>query len=228
MWHTSRGDRILHGDEATLVREAIDTMVDVLLLHVDDELAGGIVCETGVHVFDQFTPAQRIALLHEVAKYLLTDAGETLRLSAALEATVAAVFVDIRDHVAIEVDFPQATHHPRWIERPGWRHLVASAFHVVTELEGDFKAREELPLEASGDIKQWELVIDYLADSILWDRDFEISGDFLDEDPEISRERRQLLGIEDDYFTQIAPDPRPSEVAGLVSATREIVRRKPR
>ena len=228
MWHTSRGDRILHGDEATLVREAIDTMVDVLSLHVDDELAGGIVCETGVHVFDQFTPAQRIALLHEVAKYLLTDAGETLRLSAALEATVAAVFVDIRDHVAIEVDFPQATDHPRWIERPGWRHLVASAFHVVTELEGDFKTREELPLEASGDIKQWELVIDYLADSILWDRDFEISGDFLDEDPEVSRERRQLLGIEDDYFTQIAPDPRPSEVAGLVSATREIVRRKPR
>jgi len=228
MWHTSRGDRTLQGDEATLVREAIDTMVDVLSLHVDDDPGDGVVCESGVLVFDQFTPPQRIALLHDVAKYLLTDTEETPRLSSALEATIAAVFVDIRDHVAIEVDFPQATHHPRWIERPGWRHLVASAFHFVTRIEGDFESQDELPLEASGDIRQWERVIDYLANSILWDRDFEISASFLDADPETSRDRRRMLGIEDDYFTSIAPDPRPSEVADLVSATREIVRRKPR
>ena len=68
MWHTSRGDRTLQGDEATLVREAIDTMVDVLSLHVDDDPGDGVVCESGVLVFDQFTPPQRIALLHEVAK----------------------------------------------------------------------------------------------------------------------------------------------------------------
>ena len=86
----------------------------------------------------------------------------------------------------------------------------------------------ELPLEASSDMYQWGRVIDYLADAILWDRDFEFSESFLDMDPEILRERRQILGIDDDYFTQIAPDPPPAEVAKLVSATREIVRQKPR
>ena len=228
MWHTSRGDRILQGDEATLVREAIDTMVDVLSLHVDDDPAGGVICESGILLFDQLTPSQRIALLHDVATHLLTDRGEAPRLSASLEATVAAIFMDIRDHVAIEVDFPQSTEHARWVERPGWRHLVASAFHSVALSEGDFQYLQELPLEASGDMQQWERVIDYLADAVLWDRDFEFSETFLDIDPEISRERRQMLGIDEDYFTQIAPDPSPAEIPELVSATRRIVRQKPR
>ncbi|MAI72492.1 MAG: hypothetical protein CMM01_16515 [Rhodopirellula sp.] len=228
MWHTSRGDRTLQGDEATLVREAIDTMVDVLSLHIDDDPAGGAICESGIAVFDQLTSSQRIALLHDVAAHLLTDSGDAPQLSAPLEATVAAIFKDVRDHVAIEVDFPQSTEHARWVERPGWRHLVASAFHSVTISEGDFENLEELPLEASGDMHQWERVIDYLTDAILWDRDFEFSGNFLDMDPEILRERRQSLGIDDNYFTQIAPDPRPAEVAELVSATRKIVRQKPR
>ncbi len=228
MWHTSRGDRTLQGDEATLVREAIDTMVDVLSLHIDDDSAGGVICESGIAVFDQLTPSQRIALLHDAATHLLTDMGDAPRLSAPLEATVAAIFKDVRDHVAIEVGFPQSTEQARWVERPGWRHLVASAFHSVTISEGDFESLEELPLEASSDLQQWERVIDYLADAVLWDRDFEFSGTFLDMDPEILRERRQILGIDEDYFTQIAPDPRPAEVAELVSATRKIVRQKPR
>ena len=228
MWHTSRGDRTLQGDEATLVREAIDTMVDVLSLHIDDDLAGGLICESGIAVFDQLTPSQRIALLHDAATHLLTDVEDAPRLSAPLEATVAAIFKEVRDHVAIEVDFPQSTEHARWVERPGWRHLVASAFHTVTISEGDFEYLEDLPLEASGDMHQWDCVIDYLADAILWDRDFEFSGAFLDMDPEILRERRQSLGIDEDYFTRIPPDPRPAEVAELVSATRKIVRQKPR
>lgn len=228
MWHTSRGDRTLQGDEATLVREAIDTMVDVLSLHIDDDLAGGLICESGIAVFDQLTPSQRIALLHDAATHLLTDVEDAPRLSAPLEATVAAIFKEVRDHVAIEVDFPQSTEHARWVERPGWRHLVASAFHTVTISEGDFEYLEDLPLEASGDMHQWDCVIDYLADAILWDRDFDFSGAFLDMDPEILRERRQSLGIDEDYFTRIPPDPRPAEVAELVSATRKIVRQKPR
>ncbi len=228
MWHTSRGDRTLHGDEATLVREAIDTMVDVLSLHIDDDPAGGVICESGIAVFDQLTPSQRIALLHDAATHLLTDMGAAPRLSALLEATVAAIFKGIRDHVAIEVGFPQSTEYARWVERPGWRHLVASAFHSVTISEGDFESLEELPLEASSDLQQWERVVDYLADVVLWDRDFEFTDTFLDMDPEILRERRQMLGIEHDYFTQIAPDPRPAELAELVSATRRIVRQKPR
>jgi hypothetical protein len=67
-----------------------------------------------------------------------------------------------------------------------------------------------------------------LANAILWDRDFEMAGDFLDAEPKISQQRRRLLGISDDYFASIVPDPRGTEVFRLISETRSIVRAKPR
>ncbi len=253
MWHTSRGDRTLHGDEATLVREAIDTMIDGLLVHLDDELdqsdpletETAVICESGVALYDACTPSQRIGLLHDVARHLLAETEEILPLSATLEATIAAIFVDIRDHVAIEINFPQNEDGVVAVERPGWRHLVASAYRSLVptqELSGDeftsgvmqttFRPNEETPLvlpqEASCDIRHWDEIVDFLADAILWDRDFELSESFLDIDPGISSQRRRLMGIDDDYFTRVPPDPRPDQVFGLVSKTREIVRAKPR
>ena len=231
MWHTSRGDRTLHGDESILVREAIDTMIDGLMVHLDDELdeqslEGGVVCESGIALFDVCSPAQRVGLLHEVAKHLLTDTAQSLPLSATLEATVAAIFVDIRDHVAIEIDFHQDLDDSGIADRPGWRHLVASAYRALTS--DDEQMVSELPDENSRNMRQWEDVIEFLTDAILWDRDFEMADSFLDVDPGVSHQRRRLLGIERDYFTRVAPDPRPDEVFGLVSKTREIVRAKPR
>ena len=80
----------------------------------------------------------------------------------------------------------------------------------------------------SNHLPRWEVMVADLADSILWDRDFEMADEFLDVDPGVSRQRRRLLGIDDGYFTQVAPDPLPSEVFSLVSRTKEILRSKPR
>ncbi len=71
-------------------------------------------------------------------------------------------------------------------------------------------------------------MVDWLAEAVLWDRDFEMADTFLDVDPGISRQRRRLLGIQEDYFTQVPPDPRPREAIRLALKTREIVRSKPR
>ena len=86
----------------------------------------------------------------------------------------------------------------------------------------------QLPSEDCRDIRQWEQLIDSLADAILWDRDFELADQFLDAEPDLSHSRRRLLGISEDYFTGIAPDPRARDVLRVVSRTREIVRSKPR
>ena len=91
MWHTSRGDRTLRGEEALLVQTSIETMVDALLVRIDED--AGADCESGVAVYDAFSASQRIGLLHDVAKYLLTDTETTLPLSAPLEATIAAVWL---------------------------------------------------------------------------------------------------------------------------------------
>ncbi len=237
MWHTSRGDRTLSGAEAKLVAQAVDTMIDALLMHVDDdpETDGHRVCQSGIPVFDSLSPSQRIGLLYDVTRHLLTDTESTLSLSATTEAAVAAIFIEIRDQVAIEIDlFPdglldESSGHDQNLT---WRQLVLAASEEVmlsSHQEIDFDADElELPHPYCRDMTIWEDWVDCLAEAVLWDRDFEMAETFLDVDPGISQQRRRLLGIEEDYFTQVAPDPRPAEVLRLASMTREIVRIKPR
>lgn len=243
MWHTSRGDRTLRGQEAALIRAAIDTMIDALMDHVDDEFeeASATGYESGIAVFDAVSASQQIGLLYDVATHLLTDTKTALALTAALEATVAAIFVEARDQVAIEIDFHSCTPHSE--SESTWREMVLAAYRSVfagaTEEANtiggarhdelaDNESHAELPDELCTDIHVWERLVDGLTDAILWDRDFEMAESFLDVDPGVSHHRRRLLGIEDDYFTSVAPDPRPGEVFGLVSRTRDIVRAKPR
>ena len=232
MWHTSRGDRTLRGAESALVRRAIENMVDGLMMHADidlDEFVIGL--ETGIAVYDACSLSQRIGLLHEVAKHLLTETDSAIALSAPLEATVAAIFVDVRDQVAIEIEFlPQLLESE---DIPTWRRMVLDAYQATlapedTEHPVWLDIVEKLPSEDERNIKQWEPLIDALSDAILWDRDFELADQFLDEEPGLSRDRRVLLGISDDYFTGIAPDPRSHELNRIATQTRRIVRRKPR
>ena len=234
MWHTSRGDRTLSGSEARLVAQAVDTMIDALLMHVDDDhdAEGARVCQSGIAVFDALSPSQRLGLLYDVTRHLLTDTATTLTLSATTEAAVAAIFIEIRDQVAIEIDlFPGASpEQTQWDQDDlSWRQLVVAACQDVLGVDRDEVDPEfELPDPDSSDLGAWEDLVDWLAEAVLWDRDFEMAETFLDVDPGISRQRRRLLGIEEDYFTQVAPDPRPEEAIRLAAATRDIVRAKPR
>ncbi len=248
MWHTSRGDRTLLGAEAELVGHAVDTMIDALITHIDDDHLGsdeGSVaseCQTGIPLFDNLSPSQRIALLHDVTKYLLTPTDSPLPLSAHAESVVAAIFNEIRDQVAIEIDlFPDG---PRPVsdnpeENVTWRQLVLAAHKAVLRTPhdpsdgfdfdfGPFPSDIEIPNESCTDIGQWQILLESLTDAVLWDRDFELADSFLDIDPGVSRRRRRLLGIEDDYFTQIAPDPSSDETFRLAARTQSIVRSKPR
>ena len=230
MWHTSQGDRTLIGDEAMLVRSSIESMINHLLIYIDAESeAEGVEsdppvdCESGVALYDALAIPQRIALLHDVATHLLTDTEEVLPLSAELEACVAAIFGEIRDQVAIEIHFPALVDG---ISSTHWRALVRSAYQSV--FAGSLEDDEEVPVPESGDLYRWEYLVESLCDAILWDRDFELADSFLDDDPGVSHHRRQLLGIDDDYFIRITPDPRLEEVYQLVWRTHEIIRAKPR
>lgn len=255
MWHTSRGDRTLDGSEAELIAAAIDVMVGQLSVHIDEEFEEDSAwqCPSGVAAFDALSVSQRIGLLHDVAFHLLIETESTMPLSAAAEATVAAIFTEIRDQVAIEIDLGAAVasggfaSDPQSGDRVSWRRRVLAAHHEVTQRfendpversdrtdgagersDGGWNCGAEVPEEGSQEMQQWDLVIESLADNLLWDRDFEMAESFLDIDPGVSRQRRRLLGIHEDYFTQIAPDPLPHELPRLISQTRRIVQMKPR
>jgi hypothetical protein len=147
------------------------------------------------------------------------------------------VYVEIRDQVAIEIDlFPNQA---STVGELTWRGRVLAAHKAVFRSPhseedgfdfdfGPFPDDIAIPEETCPEINEWETLIDSLSDAVLWDRDFEMAESFLDVDPGVSQQRRRLLGIDEDYFTTVAPDPRPGEVFSLVSKTREIVRAKPR
>lgn len=227
MWYSSKGNRTLHGCEAIMVAAAIETMIDALLVHIDDhdheDHPSIPECESGILVYDQLTACQRIGLLHRLATYLLTETATPIKLSAMLDAGVAAMFVEIRDQIAIEIDlFGELT--PQ--EHYRWRSMVRDAIHDSNQAsiamgEEDFI---DAPPRNCREMAEWETVVDVLSNDILWDRDFEMADSFLDEDPGVSDHRRELLGIDRDYFTDVPPDPLPDAAFGLVCETREILR----
>lgn len=260
MWHTSRGNRTLRGGEALLVASAIDTMVDALSVHLDDcdfsdsfnlpdifdvpeslELAVGeslADCDSGIAMFDRLDACQRIGLLHQLAVYLLTDTPNTLRLTATADAGVAAVFVEIRDQLAIELDLQGLTDVNDATAKSNedtiqvdsfdadddpfyWRRLLIDA---MLESSYDPEAIEDIPALTCRELFQWEDAIDLMASTILWDRDFEMADGFMDQDPTVSRQRQRLLGIQQDYFSDVHPDPHPKDALRLVRETRELVR----
>ena len=74
-------------------------------------------------------------------------------------------------------------------------------------------------------LDDWEILVDCLADRILWgDDDYEMGNLFLDADPSEGRARMDLMGIEDDYFTEIAPDPTDEQLQEIRRLLRSLLR----
>jgi hypothetical protein len=70
--------------------------------------------------------------------------------------------------------------------------------------------------QRSTDLEEWTFLIDRMANRILWDDgDYEMEDDFIDDDPRLSRAKMQIMGIPDDYFTAIAPDPTDDELVEI-------------
>ena len=73
------------------------------------------------------------------------------------------------------------------------------------------------------DFEEWDVCIEALMDCIFWDRDYE-GMDTEDMDPESGQVLKKLVGISDDYFAGIAPDPKPEQVDAIRQQLREILR----
>jgi hypothetical protein len=246
MWPTSDGNRTLRGAEAILLANTIDVMIDQLAdyIDLDDETQSPVnaaVCQTGISVFDSLAITQRIAVLHHAAMQLLTDAPFPHDcLSAIDDATIAAIYAEVRDQIEIEIDFyrydlpnPAAASISAGSDGGElaptsadvhWRRLVHNACLETLDQDGSWCDVSTDGQLARVELSEWELWVDCLASAILWDRDFEFAETFLDADPESARQRRKTLGITDDYFVVPAPDPSSDQIDHLIHTTRELVR----
>ena len=67
-------------------------------------------------------------------------------------------------------------------------------------------SEDDLPEPDSTDESGWNFVLECLCDGILFDRDFELSNQVLDRDPDSTDGITKMLGISDSYFSTAAPD----------------------
>ena len=201
MWRTQTGVRTLKGAEAKLIRESLDQMCDMLR---EEHLQDAEQWEYDVRVFDQLACNQRIALLAEVARYLLTETDDYPSLNAINEGTVGAIYENIRVNIIIELDESNLNDKPEIAEISSWRSLILAAC-----AEAGF---EDLPDANNHDYNEWKINLDILEEQVLWDRDFENSNFYLDLSPETGKPLKDYMRIDDDYFTAIPADPTDKEV----------------
>jgi hypothetical protein len=205
MWWTPDGERILQGAEARLFREGLAVLVDM----VREDYEGHQ--EFGAPPFDKLQPNQKLAVLAEVSIALLQEDRPMPRLTAVREAAVAAVYEAIMIWVEMEID--QAADG---LESPAWRELILAACRE--------RGIEELPDADCEDLSEWELLVSALADGVLWDDDWRDSESLLDADPKASRAVKRLLGIDDEYYVAVPPDPSEEEVEGIWATLRDLTR----
>jgi hypothetical protein len=93
-------------------------------------------------------------------------------------------------------------------DRQFFRELILQAIAAV-------ESAIERPRADSCDWDEWESLIDVLRDRILWDRDFEAEPTFGDADPAAVGDVKSDMGIDDDYFREVAPDPSDEELAAI-------------
>jgi len=200
MYRTPVGDRILSPAEAQLFAESLRTVGDYLS---DMELT------MGANVFDDLQRNQQIAVLHTIARALLCQDEPAPALTAAIEAGVWCVYQNIRDMIEVELDDVEEP-----MSGPSWRQLILAACREA-------EVGEELPGEDCLDKSEWDLCVDYLEARVLWDYDWQLE-DSIDLSPDAGRRLKDELGIADDYFVAVPPDPPDAEAERLLQALIEL------
>ena len=224
MWHTSLGERTLTGAEAYLVAQACHYLIDTLSVEACHPGAG---CDTdvGVELFDGRTICQRIALVDQVSRHLLSDGESALPLSAELEATVMAIFETIKGLLDVEIDEARVFGETSC----EFRSVVLAAYEFACPESDEFSADsdeeidDDLPDPWCEDSEHWDWVVESLADRVLMDRDFEMASMIVDEEPEMADAYKQVLGIDQDYFASAPPEVNEDDALEVVQSLQKFL-----
>lgn len=204
MYRTPDGIRVLQGAERRLFVESLGMLVDMLTL---DEFS------TDIQVLEDLTRNQRIATYHAVARALLVEDEPPPALTAVIEGAVASVYRHVRDMISFELDVVEVDdavdfEFGELPEGPSWRERAVAA--------GREAGIEDLPDPDGQDFDDWDLLIECLEGRVLWDDDWDMV-DHLDAAPEVARHIKDKLGILDDYFVAIPPDPSDADAERLLA-----------
>ncbi len=157
----------------------------------------------GVSVFDDMQRNQQIGMFHTIARALLCEDEPAPALTAVIEASVWCVYQHVRDMLEVEIEEPAEENG-----LPSWRQMVLAASRET-------QVSDELPREGCKEKEDWKFLVDCLESRVLWDYDWQLE-DSIDLAPEASRRLKDELGIADDYFVAVPPDPPDAEAERLL------------
>jgi hypothetical protein len=205
MYNTPVGIRVLEGAERRLFVESLATLVEQLVAGDDSYVSGPLSGLQG---------NQKTAVVHTVARALLCEEESAPKLTAVIEAAVATILDRARDMLALEMLGDIDPWDGPFGRQLSWRELVLAAGRE-TGISADMAEFNE------NDPDDWDLLLDCLEDRLLWDRDWEME-EHLDADPATSHRVKQELGIDEDYFVAVPPDPSEEECGRLLDELREL------
>lgn len=205
MYNTPLGVRVLKGCERRLFVEALAMLIDTVIIE-DEPLASG--------AFESLQRNQKVFVLHRVGRALLCEDEPPPKLTAPIEAAVAAVFGCVRSMVAMELSGELAAGDTAGT--PSWRQMVAGACRENSISDEPIDVEDD-------DADEWDILLECLEDCVLWDEDWAME-EHLDVDPDAADRVKRFLGIEPDYFVAIQPDPSDAEAETLIAALRSLTR----
>jgi hypothetical protein len=204
MWHTPSGDRILTGAEAELFRAGLASLLSGLEVgQWSDKL------ELGIKAFDELTYEQKLAMLERAGSALLGAHVPCPKLTAVAEATAGAVYYSILNEIELEIS-ERLGCHIRGLVRMACRQMGS---------------HDDLPAQRSTDLERWEEAVQSLMDCVLWDTDWSAEMVPLDMKPNKARWMKAMAGIDDDYYTAVAPEPSPAELQRISESLQQLVGR---
>lgn len=200
MWRTSCGDRILKGAEARLFAETMLSLLDEAIFDQWEDY------DLGIEAFDNLTYGQKASVLSAIGEGLFKKEVKPVELTAVLEAAIAAVFAHLRSEVLFELDMDEPCTE--------WRDMIVAAKKEM--------GVEEIPDPTCDDGEEWDIEVQELWDSILWDADYSDGHLYLDRPPEESEELREMARIPKQYYMAIADDLTDKQAEEKYRALREL------
>jgi hypothetical protein len=196
MWILDGEDRVLTNEEWDCIRIGLESLRDYIQDDPDGEFGFAM---TGVQVFDRLTATQKLAILADTCEAMTSENVAAPKLTAVNESTVAALLQSFWNQLVIELDMCEGIDDHPFLE---CRRALLTAF----EDEDDPDTLALMPEEHETDSEMWHDLFSLFESRFLVDTDYEMAA-LLDAPIEKAEELKAIMGIDDEYFVSIAPDP---------------------